>query len=347
LLHAFVGQNNSGKSLVSRIIYACGILDEKRKDLVPNYLIAGASDIRLLMRLIRSREESGHCRVCIGNKELSISLIKTKKPTIKITGKADDDLSILYVPNRSLLWYFAMSSYFLGGTMLFSGQRINVINDDINNRNLLLKDVKQSFKAPFENREFVTMFTKMGIDGTVMDAVINIFQEGARHPEAKRLENRILRGRTSQSRFRFEDKWRDVLIPLQDASSGVQEMWGIIPTISKALQACDMGKKTILMIDEPEVHMHPPALVEIGRWLVEISKKYPKLNLIISTHSDILLRAMTNWAARDNMLPAVKIFGFDVDKKGIVRINEKKIYSEGEVDGIEGFSEAIKSITWL
>jgi len=75
--------------------------------------------------------------------------------------------------------------------------------------------------------------------------------------------------------------------------------------------------------------------------------KWEVRNFVLSTHSDILLGAITRKSARDECLEMVSVYGFDMDEGGSVTVERKEIYSGGEVKGIKGFSEAIESITWL
>ncbi len=93
--------------------------------------------------------------------------------------------------------------------------------------------------------------------------------------------------------------------------------------------------------------MHPPAQVKFGEWFVDTCQNYRNINFVLSTHSDILLGAITRKSARDECLEIVSVYGFDMDEDGSVTVERKEIYSGGEVKGIKGFSEAIESITWL
>ncbi len=73
----FAGPNNSGKSIVSRIIYCC-MASEGEEDL-PSYVMAGGA-LELMRRLLRSSSERGYAKVDADGRALSIELSKEKHP---------------------------------------------------------------------------------------------------------------------------------------------------------------------------------------------------------------------------------------------------------------------------
>jgi len=347
-INVFVGTNNSGKSILSRCIYACGTLNEKQKGLFPSFIMAGTSDLMELKRLLKTNSVDGCLTINMGKKKLKLVLSKKDKPLLKVMGDNDNGPTITYIPNRTLMWSFAFSSFLLAGTKLFAGPRFDITKSGNKINKPILHDMKNTYFSNFENRKYLELITSaLGIDGTIVDAIYYLSQEDKRHPDVREIEYRIIKGRTDHTSFTFFDTLRKISIPLPEASSGSQEIWGIMPLLSRALNESENGKKTILIFDEPEVHLHPPALIEFADWFVEMSEKFKNMQIIISTHSDILLRAMTNAAAGKHLLNDFRVFGFDTSDNGVVSINQKKIYSEGEIEGIKGFSDAINKITGL
>lgn len=54
------------------------------------------------------------------------------------------------------------------------------------------------------------------------------------------------------------------------------------------------GERTLLAFDEPEVHMHPELLVRVVQLFEDMARTHP---VIIATHSDVLLDALTDPAS--------------------------------------------------
>lgn len=54
------------------------------------------------------------------------------------------------------------------------------------------------------------------------------------------------------------------------------------------------GERSLLAFDEPEVHMHPELLVRVVQMLEDMARTHP---VIIATHSDVLLDALTDPAS--------------------------------------------------
>ncbi|MDE6339296.1 MAG: AAA family ATPase, partial [Muribaculaceae bacterium] len=62
-----------------------------------------------------------------------------------------------------------------------------------------------------------------------------------------------------------------------------------------------ISKESLLIIDEPEAHMHPQWVVEYARVLVLI-KKYIGANVLISTHSPDMVAAIRSISERERIL---------------------------------------------
>lgn len=75
-------------------------------------------------------------------------------------------------------------------------------------------------------------------------------------------------------------------IPLSSIGSGFEMMFSLIYSYYLALQN---GKKLIILIDEPELHLHPDIQKKFVQFLLNISKN---VQVIISTHSPILVKQL-------------------------------------------------------
>ena len=75
-------------------------------------------------------------------------------------------------------------------------------------------------------------------------------------------------------------------IPLSSIGSGFEMMFSLIYSYYLALQS---GKKMIILIDEPELHLHPDIQKKFVQFLLSISKDF---QVILSTHSPILVKQL-------------------------------------------------------
>jgi predicted ATPase len=83
-------------------------------------------------------------------------------------------------------------------------------------------------------------------------------------------------------------------------------------------------KGDCLIIDEPELNLHPDNQRKIARILVKIANK--GINIIISTHSDYIIRELNNLIMLNN------------DFKDRDKLMQKYNYSEDELLSIEDIS---------
>lgn len=76
----------------------------------------------------------------------------------------------------------------------------------------------------------------------------------------------------------------NIQIPLSSIGSGFEMMFSLIYSYYMAMQS---GKKMIILIDEPELHLHPDIQKKFVSFLLNISKN---VQVILTTHSPILVK---------------------------------------------------------
>jgi predicted ATPase len=340
----FVGRNNSGKSIVSRIIYSCMASE---KEYVPAYLMAGGT-LESMRRLLRSDSERGYARVNADGRSLFIELFKDRDPNLKLDGGAVK-VRAYYMPTRSLPIMFFMLILASAGSGILTVQRWKIIEKDMQSRFGIEPERIEYLEPIFKDLKGYSIFASLlyGLDATVADILPLLLRGYKRNKRVEGIEEELLGGMTSLPELAYEDNLRHVYLHFFEASSGVQELWAMLPILHQAMNDCEDGKRVFVFIDEPEAHLHPPAQVKFGEWFVDTCKNCKDINFIISTHSDILLGAITRKLAREESLELISVYGFDMNENGSVMVERKEIYSGGEVRGIKGFSDAIESITWL
>lgn len=87
---------------------------------------------------------------------------------------------------------------------------------------------------------------------------------------------------------------------------------------------------TLLIIDEPEAHLHPKWIVEYARILVMI-QKYLKVKIVLSTHNPDMLAAIDSIARRENVRDVTNFYFAKPDESDVFKYNYKKLDSIEEI----------------
>ena len=90
-----------------------------------------------------------------------------------------------------------------------------------------------------------------------------------------------------------------IRIPILDSGEGISQA---LPVVTLCAQAAtgELGINPIIMLEQPELHLHPRAVVTLANFLVKCIKKNKRASFIIETHSESLLLAIqTALAAGD------------------------------------------------
>lgn len=84
-------------------------------------------------------------------------------------------------------------------------------------------------------------------------------------------------------------------IPIAQCADGIKSMSAILMLDKCGLLQSD----SLLIIDEPEVHLHPRWVVEMARVLVCLAK-YRKVRVLVTTHSPDLVHALRDFSANED-----------------------------------------------
>ena len=102
-------------------------------------------------------------------------------------------------------------------------------------------------------------------------------------------------------------------IPVSECADGIKSIAAIL-----MLDKCGLLQDdSLLIIDEPEVHLHPQWIVEVARVLVYIAK-YRKVKVLITTHSPDMVHALREFAENDGLSTNTKFYlaKEDAEQKG-------------------------------
>ena len=106
------------------------------------------------------------------------------------------------------------------------------------------------------------------------------------------------------------------------------------------LELAIAARDAVVMIEEPEIHLHPRAQAELASVLAEAAKAEDK-QLIMTTHSEhILGRLLTLVAEKKLSKDDLAIYSFEKDDGGVCTADEIEVTEDGRViGGLKGFFE--------
>lgn len=103
------------------------------------------------------------------------------------------------------------------------------------------------------------------------------------------------------------------LVSIADVGFGVSQ---VLPVLVGML-ASEKGQ--IVYVEQPEIHLHPRAQARLGNILVDAVKR--GVNVIVETHSSILLKSIQTLVARNKVEPSfIKLHWFKRSKRGVTRV---------------------------
>ena len=152
-------------------------------------------------------------------------------------------------------------------------------------------------RAPSAGREPVSVATLSGIVSDFLEYIILMDTDKTPDSDvgkiADELEEKILRGSirsksSEESQYpQFSYKQNDIEVPLLRSSSMVAELAPIVLFLRHRVRKGDL-----LIIEEPEAHLHPADQLEISDTLVQLVNA--GVRVLITTHSDNILERISN-----------------------------------------------------
>lgn len=95
------------------------------------------------------------------------------------------------------------------------------------------------------------------------------------------------------------DSASSIRVPILDSGEGIAQALPVVTLCAQAANG-DLGEYPIILLEQPELHLHPKAIVTLANFLVHCIKKNSKVRFVIETHSESLLLAVqTAIAARE------------------------------------------------
>lgn len=186
---------------------------------------------------------------------------------------------------------------------------ISTCSDDIkqlppNSINALFVPAKEVLTAFSDIRNIRDNFYGVGFDDTYLDLIkaLDLPTTKGRVAEELSLVNKTLENlfegkieQTGQQDQPFIFKKGNQQFAMQQTAEGIKKI-GILTTLITNRQ---LGKGTILFMDEPETALHPDAIRQMVEMLVAMSKA--GVQIFIASHSYFVIKQLANCAKRDKL----------------------------------------------
>ncbi len=108
-------------------------------------------------------------------------------------------------------------------------------------------------------------------------------------------------------------------------------------------QLIESGKGSTVLIEEPEIHLHPKAQADLAEVMAETAKAEDK-QIIMTTHSEYVAGRLLTLVAEGKLTTdELAIYSFLKDEKGECSATEIEVTERGQVKGgLTGFHEATR-----
>lgn len=181
-------------------------------------------------------------------------------------------------------------------------------------------------KAPLVGIEKLEIPKFSGVISDLISSIIALpEEEGPFYELAQELEKELLRGeivvKTLDEYFYPEIRYnvQGNEIPLHRASSTVSELAPLILYLKYMIEP-----GSILIIEEPEAHVHPENQRILAKFLVKLIRK--DVNIIITTHSDYLIEQLSSFILLSRVEPEKRVSKYGYAEKDFLNPDEVAAY---------------------
>ena len=177
-------------------------------------------------------------------------------------------------------------------------------------------------KAPFAGTEKFEIPTFSGVVADFISSVITLPQnKGPFYALAKDFEHELIDGEIdfkSVDKFLYPEikyKFHKTEIPLHRTSSTVSELAPLFLYLKYNLEP-----GSLLIIEEPEAHLHPENQRILAKYLVRLIRK--GVYLVITTHSEFLLEQLNAFLLLSKVSPEKRVKSYKYKKEDFLYFDE-------------------------
>lgn len=131
-----------------------------------------------------------------------------------------------------------------------------------------------------------------------------------------------------ENEFLFLDYDTNKEVELTNLSTGIKSL----AIILKLIENRDISDKSMIVLDEPEIHLHPKWQLEFAEILILLQKEFD-LNIVLTSHSPYFINAIEVYSAKHKIADKCKYYLSDLDEDNRayfedVTTNTEKIYKK-------------------
>lgn len=180
-------------------------------------------------------------------------------------------------------------------------------------------------KAPFVGIERLEIPKFSGVVADFLSSVISLPKEkGNFYQLAQKFERELIKGEirgiaVEKHLYEIQYIFQKTRIPLHRASSTVSELAPLFLYLKYFVEP-----ESILIIEEPEAHLHPENQRILAKYLVKLIRK--DVNIIITTHSEYLLEQLSSFIMLSKIEPKKRIEKYKYGEKDYLKPDEISAY---------------------
>ncbi|RXJ70781.1 hypothetical protein CS022_22405 [Veronia nyctiphanis] len=121
-------------------------------------------------------------------------------------------------------------------------------------------------------------------------------------------------------------------IPIIESGEGIAQSLPIVTICAMAANG-ELGEFPIIAVEQPELHLHPKASIDLANFIMLCIKKNPNITLLLETHSESFMRAIQIAILKDEIDESiVNAYWVYKDEKSS-KINKLKFDEDGYIKG--------------
>lgn len=321
-----IGKNNTGKSAVMKlpILISNGL---KGQPFNINYKIEGDSENTVelgtdLQDLVYNRSEIGMVNIGVSNDKNSIEVGFNKQYGILEYNLNQNDIDI--------------TSEKING-FLIDGKKFDDLQFEIDYLGAIRVEPNSSYN--FSNEEFQVIGIKgqnayhilikdFKSDGSLLECVSGWYKENFESWELEILENKL----TTETTYEIAIKNSKLnSVNIKQTGQGIQQ---VLPLIVRSFMKDETP--SLIIIEEPETHLHPAAHGNLAQRLVESYLNDKNKNYLIETHSENFILRLQALIADPEIKFSVddlKVYYVDyIEEDQCSELKDLKIEVDGEIE---------------
>ncbi len=131
-----------------------------------------------------------------------------------------------------------------------------------------------------------------------------------------------------ESNFVVEVNIRGQWINLRDVGFGMSQLLPIV--IESILAPATQSQEPLLLLEQPEIHLHPKAQANLGAFIAEMARK--GRNYLIETHSEYMVMRLATEVRRGNISPDdITIYFLSLDEHGHTQFQHIALEKDGRL----------------